>query len=140
MFPSAAAPIVVPPPAVSEPAPTVQVPEPEPVVVEEKQEETMISRVRALVNAEVKANPTPYQNADARELDVMFRQMLIAKLTKPQAPSLSVNKSTKPVTKLVAKPATKKEKLKFKVKKVQSSEEEVDYDVSGSDSDSESEL
>lgn len=86
--------------------------------------ETQRALVQQLIRDELKSNPKPYEGKQTEDLDVLFRQLLVAKLIKAK-PTNTINKSTNPV-----KLAPKKPQLKFKVVEPQI---EQDQDVTDED-------
>lgn len=129
MFPTAEpAPVATPVPVV-----LVAMPEaPKPVpAVENNEYNDMISRVRETILAEVKVDPAPYENKGSKDLEVMFRQMLIAKLTKTtQPPHPTINSISKPAPKPAPKPSKKEEpKFNFRIApRPQESEPEDEFE------------
>ena len=85
----------------------------------EVKDDVMRQQVRAMIQEELKQKPQVYQNKNADELSVLFRQMLVAKLLKQDE-----NKVTKNVK--VIKPSSTKTKFKFKLQKPQRSDDEED--------------
>ena len=76
--------------------------------------------IQQLIKQELAQNPKPYGGKDSHELDVLFRQLLVAKLLKSNdATTHTINKSTKPAIK-----SAKKASRKFKLAKVQTDDDE----------------
>ena len=74
--------------------------------------------ITEVVKQELARNPRPYEGKQSQDLDVLFRQMLVAKLLKSNAPTQTptINKTTKPVP--------KKSPFKFKLAQVAAEEDE----------------
>ena len=80
--------------------------------------------ITEVVKQELARNPRPYEGKQSQDLDVLFRQMLVAKLLKSNAPTQTptINKTTKPT----AKSQTKKTTYAFKLAPPQVEEDEGD--------------
>lgn len=79
--------------------------------------------IEGMVREEIAQNPKVYEGKNANELDVLFRRMLIDKLTKSvsEPPKQSIGKQMVAAKKLAKKPSSKP---KFVVRAVQMSESE----------------
>ena len=119
-------------PAEIEPAPIVATPLLPPPKVEvppeSKKHEVAREQVKAIISAEIKENPKPYETKSKDELNSMFRALLIERLSAsaptPKAKPTIINKTTKPA-KAATKTAAKKKPL-FKLREIVSSEDEGD--------------
>ena len=116
----------------SESAPPLAVASPviEPVrqPTEDKTIDKQRELIQQLIKQELAQNPKPYGGKDSHELDVLFRQLLVAKLLKSNdATTPPINKSTKPAIK-----SAKKQQFKFKVVQPQVDD---DQDVTDEDED-----
>ena len=115
------------PPTPEVPSPAVHVGEPLPhpthplLTVSDTLDNAMRQQVRALIQAELKQNPNPYTAKSADEMSVLFRSMLIKKLTG----AIDTSNKSKPVTKAVVK----KSGFKFKLQKPQTSQDEEDEEL-----------
>lgn len=79
--------------------------------------------ITQLIKQELAQNPKPYEGKQTQDLDVLFRQLLVAKLLKSnESNTPTINKLTKAV-----KPPTKKAPLKFKVVQPQVVDDEDDF-------------
>src|SRR5690606_14971900 len=102
-----------PEPVAINPGPVTSNPEPP-----QPQEDPSIAKQRELVQ-ELKQNSKPYEGKSSAELDLLFRQLLVAKLLKSAEGPNTINKFAKP-----AKATAKKPQLKFKLRAPQISEDE----------------
>ena len=109
-------------PSVLEPTPQLLLPvDPvSPPMDDQKAIEKQRQLITALIKQELAQNPKPYEGKPSQDLDVLFRQLLVAKLLKSnEAKHPSINKKAKPI-----KLATKKPK--FKIVKPETDEDEYE--------------
>jgi len=111
-----------PEPVAINPGPVTSNPEPP-----HPQEDPSITKqrelIQQLIRQEIKQNSKPYEGKSSAELDLLFRQLLVAKLLKSAEGPNTINKFAKP-----AKATAKKPQLKFKLRAPQISEDEEDED------------
>ena len=117
--PKSAAPI--PPPPIDTVAPLEQPKQVVKMEVPKVEEPNLKEMVAEMVRAEVRQNRAAYENKTPEDMEVLFRQMLISKLSKvPKQPH--IDKVAAPAKKSVA--AAKGKKMTFVVRAPQVSEDE----------------
>ena len=124
------APSAVAVPSVLEPTPQLLLPvDPvSPPMDDQKAIEKQRQLITALIKQELAQNLKPYEGKPSQDLDVLFRQLLVAKLLKSnEAKQPTINKSTKSI-----KLATTKSQTKFKIVPAHLESEE-DQDVTDED-------